>query len=315
MVTAMVRALQPAILELAGAQVRRGNIGCTGASNTNSTVHPSTRPLLHFIRTTMTIRITMTLRLKYPRTTPPKPGPPLLATAPVTASTLLAVYLDRRHPTTLFQQHTPHPPTSPQVMLEPGAALKLVADPNQQLTAHSSGMLGPFPASSTIPSTPTTDPSGPSAPTRLSRGDVFTLLLPICPTELMDTARSMGRVNMRWRRPAGHVLLPQLPAHTPPAANPLAPVPPAPAAQGQGVGGSGAGAARGVTGEHPLGRKAAGQAPQRAGLRTLAAYPCTSAPHCKPLQGLCKYSVPVSIMPLPNKCDAAPNRTLLVPDS
>ncbi len=235
-----------------------------------------TRPLLHIIRTTMTA-----LRLRYPRTTPPKPGPPLVATAPVTASTLLAVNLDRRHPTTLSQQHTPHPPTSPQVMLEPGAALKLVADPNQQLTAHSSGLLGP--STTTTPTIPTTDPSGPSAPTRLSRGDVFTLLLPICPTELMDTARSMGRVNMRWRRPAGHVLLPQLPAHTPPAANPLAPVPPAPAAGAApgGAAGSGAGAARGGTGERGFGWASATAS------GTVYRYACNASVHQRPSLQAC----------------------------
>ncbi|GFR49515.1 hypothetical protein Agub_g11556, partial [Astrephomene gubernaculifera] len=79
---------------------------------------------------------------------------------------------------------------SAQVALEPSAAIKLVSDPNQQLSAH-----------------------GPATPMRLARGDVFTLLLPICPTELLEHGRSMGRLNLRWRRPAGHVLLPGKPGH------------------------------------------------------------------------------------------------------
>ncbi|KXZ44984.1 hypothetical protein GPECTOR_60g763 [Gonium pectorale] len=75
-----------------------------------------------------------------------------------------------------------------QVMLEPGAAIKLVADPNQQLSAQ-----------------------GPGTCSRLARGDVLTLLLPICPTELLDHGRSMGRLNLRWRRPAGQALRPAMP--------------------------------------------------------------------------------------------------------
>ncbi|GLI59688.1 hypothetical protein VaNZ11_001632, partial [Volvox africanus] len=76
-----------------------------------------------------------------------------------------------------------------QVALEPSAAIKLVADPNHQINAH-----------------------GPSNPMTLSRGDVFTLLLPICPTELLEHGRSMGRLNLRWRRTASSLLRPTLPA-------------------------------------------------------------------------------------------------------
>ncbi|GLC48572.1 hypothetical protein PLESTB_000112500 [Pleodorina starrii] len=82
-----------------------------------------------------------------------------------------------------------------QVALEPGAAIKLVADPNQQIAAHGGPGGG----------------SGGTAAMRLSRGDVFTLLLPICPTELLEHSRSMGRLNLRWRRCAGSALTPAMP--------------------------------------------------------------------------------------------------------
>ncbi|KAG2485655.1 hypothetical protein HYH03_015627 [Edaphochlamys debaryana] len=123
---------------------------------------------------------------------------------------------------------------SAQVALEPGSAIRLVADPNQQLAAHGpppgvgppTGPGGPSQAPTSLASTLGPDPAaGPAgaaavasgalvvAPyTRLTKSDVMTLLLPICPTELLDHPRSLGRLNIRWRRPAGHVLLPQQPA-------------------------------------------------------------------------------------------------------
>ncbi|KAG2431817.1 hypothetical protein HXX76_009311 [Chlamydomonas incerta] len=155
-----------------------------------------------------------------------------------------------------------------QVALEPGAAIKLVADPAQQLAVLNGGVggfdRGPAAAAagggSGIPgSAPGTAPPSPLrlqngaagagdagggggggplvvAPSRLCRGDVFTLLLPICPTEMLEHARSMGRLNLRWRRAAGHGLRAAMPAPPPPP-------PPAPAASGGRHGGKAAAAA------------------------------------------------------------------------
>ncbi|PNW70671.1 hypothetical protein CHLRE_17g729700v5 [Chlamydomonas reinhardtii] len=158
-----------------------------------------------------------------------------------------------------------------QVALEPGAAIKLVADPAQQLSVLNGGVGGFDPRGTSaaaaggagggggggIPgSAPGTAPpsplrlqngaggatgaagnadaavgggggSGPVvvAPSRLCRGDVFTLLLPICPTEMLEHARSMGRLNLRWRRAAGHGLRAAMPAlgdGDPDEADPLA---------------------------------------------------------------------------------------------
>jgi hypothetical protein len=115
-----------------------------------------------------------------------------------------------------------------QVALEQGAALKLVADPSQQLAALSAPAdaaaafaPGAAPAASSSALAHAAHGGAAAAPppaALLDAGDVFSLLLHICPTELLEPSRCLGRLNVRWRRAPGHGLRAALPPRPPGAA-------------------------------------------------------------------------------------------------